>query len=190
MTDQVGRIVQGRWVSSRQWLDFQNTITAPDPIDKLQACKLRVARMDLIRGAEAHRRQIIYGFWSMIVGTAPPFLTQEAEPDAGLTSILTAHACFQGVQRAVGDDDDGSRMIAYVMKPQFQYRFKFLAPIVFSEKIPVPRDLVFVAFAHLDKPEATSDTIGILTHWQLIEADERNLMLPMDYDTRYTKQLW
>ena len=31
---------------------------------------------------------------------------------------------------------------------------------------------------------------GVLTHWDFVEADERDAMLPEGYDTRFRKQLW
>jgi len=143
-----------------------------------------------MKGAEAHRRQMAYAFWSVLNGTAPPVPHQGSSAGERLLKLEDAHACFKGVNRPVADDDHGSRMVAYVLKPEFFYKYEFLSPIVFTTREPVPIDLVFVAYVHLDKPGVCSDAIGTLTHWQFVDADPRDGFLPVDFDSRYTTRLW
>lgn len=189
MADHNPNIFQGRWVASPEWLNFPDTIRARSPFDKTKSCQMQLGRRDLIRAAEAHRRQIAYALWSTLLGKAPPVPHHLVDANSGLTRLEDAHACFMGVKRPVSDDDSGDRMVAYVLKPTFQFVFEFLPPIVFARKMPVPPDLVFVAFAHLDKIEDRGSTMGVLTHWQLIDADSTG-MLPVGHSARYNMRLW
>jgi hypothetical protein len=131
--------------------------------------------------------------WSIILGLEPPVpgCAHRNRKIAGpLTKLADAHALFKGIERPLADDDDGSEVLAYVLKPKFMYENN---PDMVSValKVAVPQDVVFVAYARLSKAsEGPSGTKGTVTHWHFVEADPATPMLPVEYSTRYRTQLW
>jgi hypothetical protein len=129
----------------------------------------------------------------MLAGVAPPIPglhLSVVDPDDGLTRLTDAHACFSGIRRPAAEDRSGERMLAYVLKPTNQFVYERRPPATFYSKLPVPDDLVLVAYARLDEPCAEAEIKGVVTHWQLVEADPRDSMLPEGFDSRYEKRLW
>jgi hypothetical protein len=62
--------------------------------------------------------------WSIILGAEPPVLGcahRNRKMKGELTKLADAHALFQGIKRPLADDDDGSQVLAYVLKPKFMY---------------------------------------------------------------------
>lgn len=183
-------ILAGEWVSSERWVDFPQLIKARSPHDVDRLCELRVARGDMFKAADSRRRQPAYQFWSVLEGKPPPVPTDVADASEGLISLLDAHACFKGIKRPVAEDDGGDEFVAYVLKPRFFFAYEFRAPIVFSTKEEVPPDLVFMALVRLDQPSDQGTVKGVITHWDFVEADERDEMLPVGYDDRFRELLW
>jgi hypothetical protein len=190
MAGPVWNVVQGQWVGSPKWLTFPQTLFARSPHDPNQLCELRVSRGDLFKGAVGRRRQPAYQLWSVLLGKAPPVPHGVEDAEDGLSTLLDAHACFRGIRRPAAEDDDGSQFVAYALKPTAFFSYEFLAPLVFSSKHPVPPDLVFLAFARLDEPSDGATIKGVLTHWDFVDADERDPMMPADYDSRFHELLW
>lgn len=187
------RVIRGDWVASPDWLAFPQTVRARSPFDRSKVVELRVARGDLLKAAGLRRRQPAYEFWSMILGTVPPVPGADRfapEGATGLIALQDAHACFRGVRRPCAEDDDGDQMVAYVLKPTAFFMYEARPPIMFLRREPVPKDLVFVAYAKLDAPCEQAPNIGVLTHWQFVEADETDANLPEDFNGRYTERLW
>jgi hypothetical protein len=65
----------------------------------------------------------------------------------------------------------------------------------------VPRDLVHIAYVKCDFPDgrrhvgrshspAALGSIGVVTHWQFVEADPASPDLPADYGERYRQRVW
>lgn len=183
------KLIEGDWVEAPGWLDFPKTVSAPSPQDRSELFDLRISRSDLLKAADARRRQPAYQLWSVILGRVPPV---PGAPDdiKGLTDLTHAHACFAGLKRGCGADDDGDGFLAYVLKPACFYSFRPRPPLVFTEKKELAPDLVFMAYARLDHPPGTKGTCGVLTHWEFVKADETDCMLPDEYKSRYREQLW
>lgn len=183
-------VVAGSWVQAPELLRLPQTILSPTPEDKGKACKLRVAKEDVIKAAENRRRQVAYQFWSVLAGKAPPVPVQyEGDKDSGLTTLMDAKACFKGLKRPNGDDDHSAECVAYVLKPAYFYEYEFRPPLVLSVKQAVNLDVVFVAYAKLDVPSAGAIR-GVLTHWEFVFAAEDNLLLPENWQNRYQERLW
>ncbi len=189
MTNPPFTVVKGDWVATSSWLDFPPTLRARDPHNRDRLCDLRVSRNDVLRAADSRRRQPAYEFWSVLNGQAPPVPTQNADV-TGLSMLLDAHACFVGLRRPCADDDHGSGRVAYILKPKAFFVYENRPPVVLTTRETVPPDLVFVAYARLDEPPSAEGVKGVLTHWEFVEADERDPMLPADFDKRYNLRLW
>lgn len=120
------RVIRGSAASSRAWLDFPATIVARSPFDKGQTCRLRLSREDATKAALAHRLQPIWEFWSIVIGEPPPVPNVKVwgvnvPAEEGLTTLVEAHACFRGINRALAEDDNGDDVVAFVLKPRFFY---------------------------------------------------------------------
>jgi hypothetical protein len=178
----------------RSWLDFPAMVTAPSPEDRSVPCDYMLGSADAVTMARIGRRQLTFEMWSVVVGVEPPVpgCTHRNKIIPGkLTKLAEAHALFQGIERPLADDDDGSEVLAYVLKPQYMYENN---PDMVSValKVAVPQDLVFVVYARLNNAggEGHSGTRGLVTHWHFVEAEPATPMLPVDYSTRYRTQLW
>lgn len=183
-------VVQGDWISSAKWLDFPRLVHARSPQDPERLSEFRIARGDVFKAADSRRRQPAYALWSVVLGKAPPVPHGVENADHGLSTLLDAHACFQGIRRAAGEDDDGDQFVVYVLKPSFFFAYEFLSPVVLTTKEAVPPDLVFLVFVRLDHPSEPGTIQGVITHWDFVEVDERNESLPEGYDERFRKLLW
>jgi hypothetical protein len=192
-------IVQGGATVASPWLDFPATIGAPSPFDKTCLCSFRIGREDTLKAARAGRRQPAFQLWSVVIGKAPPVPNvtwhKNFPSDAGLTRLGEAHACFKGLQRPLAEDDDGSSVLAYILKPRFYYAFDSGydgAMVCVARKLVAADDLVFAAYIRLDEPcgGAGISPKGVLTHWGFVEADANDPELPVNYRSRYEKRLW
>lgn len=178
----------------KSWLDFPATVQAPSPEDRAVFCDFRLGSADAVTTARTGRRQPTFEMWSIILGVEPPVIgcsRRNKKIQGKLTKLSDAHALFQGIERPLADDDDGSQVLAYVLKPQYMYENN---PDMVSValKVAVPQDVVFVVYARLNKAngEGHGVTRGTVTHWHFVEADPAARMLPVDYFTRYRTQLW
>jgi hypothetical protein len=176
------------------WLRFPRSVHVPSPFDRLTLCSLGVSLNDTLKAARAGRRQPAFDLWSMVLGNPPPVPGVNHRNDlipGPLTSIAEAHACFHGIERPLAEDDDGSDMVAYVLRPRFFYEYD---PNMVSValKVPVPRDVVFVVYARLcdAKSIAASGHTGVITHWGFVEADSADPKLPVNHKSRYRARLW
>lgn len=186
-------VIQGAWRSSPDWLNLPQSIPGRSPFDSGKLVEFRVCRSDVIKAAEQRRRQPAFEFWSILAGQLPPIPSAERMVEYGdqdFFRLIDAHACFQGIKRPCGADDDGSRTVAFILKPSSFFVFDGRPPVSWMHKKAVPHDLVFVAYARLDEPCDTASHVGVLTHWQFVEADENDPNLPEDFGNRFVKRLW
>jgi hypothetical protein len=177
-----------------EWLSFPRAVYAPSPFDRISLCGLKIAAKDVRRAARAGRRQIVFDLWSMVIGKTPPVPGVHArnDPQPGeLTSIAQAHACFRGIERPLAEDNNGSDVLAYILRPRIFYEYD---PNMVSValKQPVPRDVVFVVYARLfDQTKVEKfGLIGVITHWGFVEVDSADPKLPVNYGSRYSVRLW
>jgi hypothetical protein len=177
-----------------EWLRFPSSVRAPSPFDRITLCTLAISSNDTRKAALAGRRQPTFDLWSIILGNPPPVPGVGARNDlisGALTSIAEAHACYRGIERPLAEDDDGSNVVAYVLRPRFFYEYD---PNMVSValKVPVPRGVVFVAYARLADPKGVvaSGEAGVITHWGFVEADSADPKLPVNHSSRYRDRLW
>jgi hypothetical protein len=175
------------------WLQFPPTVHARSPFDQDSLCRLKLSTNDVRKAARAGRRQPAFELWSGVIGSPPPVpgVERRNNPDPNdLSSLIQAHACFRGIERPLAEDDDGANVVAYVLRPRFFYEYD-PHMVSLALRVPVPRDLVFVTYARLFELEGKADElVGVVTHWGFVEADPRNLRLPINSSTRYRERLW
>lgn len=175
------------------WLQIPTSVHARSPFDPNSLCKLELSTNDARRAARVGRRQPVFELWSGVIGRPPPVpgVEQRNNPEPNdLISLIQAHACFRGIERPLAEDDDGTNVVAYVLRPRFFYEYD-PNMVSLALRVPVPRDLVFVTYARLLKlTSEPGEPLGVVTHWGFVEADPKNLRLPINSATRYREQLW
>jgi hypothetical protein len=167
------------------------------PFDPNRHCQFRVAKDDAIRAGGVYRRNSIFQIWSIVFGQPPPVpnvnvWARNAPADVGLVSLVQAHACFRGINRALAEDDSGDNVVAYILKPKLFYEYEANLVCV-AVKNEVPQDVVYAAYVRLDLPfaENGSPVKGVFTHGGFVEADPATeYHLPIDFNSRYKERLW
>jgi hypothetical protein len=175
------------------WLQFPTSVPARSPFNRDSLCRLKLSTNDVRKAARAGRRQPVFELWSGVIGSPPPVpgVDRRNNPDADdLTSLIQAHACFRGIERPLAEDDDGTDVIAYVLRPRFFYEYD-PNMVSLALRVPVPRDLVFITYARLlELSDNADEPVGVVTHWGFVEADPKNLRMPINSSTRYRERLW
>ena len=193
-SSQTREVIVDRPSTPGDWLKFPNIAHAPSPFDRQTLCRLKISHADTRKAARAGRRQPAFDLWSMVLGYDPPVPGVGARNDlipGELTSIAEAHACFRGIERPLAEDNDGSDVVVYILRPRFFYEYD---PNMVSValKVPVPRGIIFATYVRLidsDKIARTSPA-GTITHWGFVESDRADPRLPINYETRYRTRLW
>jgi|UniRef100_Q11IP8 hypothetical protein len=195
------KLIEGGGKKSSEWLSPPSTVLGKSPFDNAAIMAYRVAPGDLRKHIATGRHQPILDLWWHVYGETPPvpgaerYSSMFADTEQGLHS---AHACFRGIMRPVAEDDRGLDYAAFVTKPKVGFRYRPSMSCVI-EPYDIPEDLLFLIYAHLDFPEGRAYqsktgnrpvTNGVVTHWQLVECDPAEPLLPMDYEARFRRRYW
>jgi hypothetical protein len=194
MAKPILRVIAGDAKSCPAWLDFPATVVGRSPFDRSETCRFRLSREDVTKAALARRLQPIWEFWSIVVGQPPPVPNvkvwgENVPAEEGLTTLVEAHACFRGIRRALAEDDNGTDVIAYVLRPHFFYEHS-VNLVCAASKRATPHGLVYVVHARLDVPAASGPVIGVVTHGGFVETELEDGTIPKDHSSRYNKRLW
>ncbi len=186
-------VIEGGAIPDPAWLAVRQTVLGRAHFDRTLPVFFRLALHDVKKGLAARRRQPIFDLWSVVIGEPPPVNNVEYSGKPTLISLSQAHACFQGIRRPIGEDDDGDNVVAYILRPREHYVYRADMVTVAHLK-PVPGDLAFVCYVRLDLPEQHDGvgTKGVITHWQFVDGEigPGGDVLPVGYDQRYKKRLW
>ena len=195
-------VVEGGAQRPLPWQDFPQTVVGRSPFNRYEVAYYRLSKSAIAKMDVAKRRQPILDAWTCVLGEIPPVnnssILQKHRASSLLLSVADAHACFRGVKRAVGNDDRGFDVVAFVSRPSWGacYTPSISCPVSW---FCVPDDLVFVTYVRLDHPAQgrygtpAADGIavqGVISHWQFVEADAAERDLPAGYKERYRKRLW
>lgn len=176
------------------WLALPSTVAGPSPADKSKMQDFRLATGDVVKMANASRRQLVFELWSAVLGLPPPVpggWHRNKTVIGPLSGLKDAHALFRGIERALAEDDDGSDVLAYVIKPEWMYEYDASSMVSVALKVGVPQDVVFVVYVRIDNPDvAPAEMTGVVTHWGFVEADKNDLTLPAEYNSRYRTRMW
>jgi hypothetical protein len=195
-------VVEGGAQRPPSWQDFPQTVVGRSPFNRYEVAYYRLSKSAIAKMDVAKRRQPILDAWTCVLGKIPPVnnsaILQKHPASGRLLSVADAHACFRGVKRAVGNDDRGFDVIAFVSRPPWgaSYTPSMSCPVSWFS---VPDDLVFVTYVRLDHPALgrygtpTANGVavrGVISHWQFVEADAAEHDLPAGYKERYRRHLW
>jgi hypothetical protein len=192
-------VITGGGRKPSAWIDIPQTVIGKSPHTKDHPASFRIATEGVRKALDLGHRQPLLDLWSLVFGRIPPVNGAEmrwGEHKSLLKSFDSAYACFRGIRRPVGDDDKGFDMYAYVTLPALTFRYTpSMACVV--EPVELPSDIVCVIYVKMDYPlgrrhlpgASAPVSRGVVTHWELVEADESGL-LPMESETRYRTRMW
>ena len=187
--------IYGRVIERAPWLQFPSVVSSKSPDNKTEITEWRIDPTAVHEDFRINIRQTVLDLWSRVLGRCPPMpgaaLQLQTSPFATLTSLRDAHACFLGVNRPLGEDDNGDNVLAFITKPRFCFEIRPTMAGV-AKILSLPTDVVFVVYVKLDVlyNEAKANLCGVVTHWSTIEADSVDYMLPRDYGVRFERRLW
>jgi hypothetical protein len=194
-------VIQGDGQPRPRLLRLPRQVIGPSPFRSDLLVGYRIAETEVRTALENQRRQPVLDLWSMVIGKLPP--VQNASKFSGIIndlsdqSLMHAHAAFRGLQRAIGDDTRGWDHVAFITKPRLHLRY-VPSMVCVIEPDEVPDDVVLATYVKLDFPEGRPNDRqnldvpmgGIVTHWELIETDSADSLLPVHYHERYRRRLW
>lgn len=195
------QIIQGGGQTPSPWLDIPSVVIGRSTQNKNLNVVYRIAQSDVKKALNLNRRQPIFDLWSAVLGEIPPVPNAKSKwaninATKGLTSLLSATSCFRGLKRPVGDDDHGFDTFAFITKPTCMFRYEPSMGCTIRP-VDVPSDLVHVTYVRMDYPEGRATAqkvpdrvIGIVTHWEFVEADPLNPELPLGFAERYRQRMW
>jgi hypothetical protein len=180
--------------SKSHWLSFP-IVKAPSPFDRDKFINLRISTEFVEKNAFIKRRTPVFAVWTHVVGQPPPINNIAREfnrvPPPALSTLADAHACFMGVNRPYHDDDTGSEVAVYILKPT--HTLKYDPDMVCAAKAceaPIKSVLtVQVRFDQACKDEV-NDIHGMVTRLEFVPPDVGNASLPKGFSGRYSKRLW
>jgi hypothetical protein len=191
-------VIEGGGQRLPSWREVPSVVLGRSPFDRTKITSFRIATHDIQKALDNYRRQPLLDLWACVVGELPNFAGVEryAQQFADNRSSLSqSHACFQGLKRPIGDDDHGFDVIAFVTKPAMTFTYAPDFGCMIKPKA-VPKDLIHVAYVQLDRVRAQSQSrseladTGTVIHWEFVEADATETLLPIDFQTRYRRRRW
>jgi hypothetical protein len=194
-------VIEGGAQPKPRLLRLPRTVVGPSPFNADDLIAYRIAEQDVRVALENRRRQPVLDLWSMVIGKLPPIPSiskwKELAEELAQNSFFNAHAAFRGMRRPIGDDDYGFDHVAFISKPRVRLRY---VPdmVCVAEPEEIPDDVVLATYVKLDFPEGRRNgrprtdvpISGLITHWELVESDSADSLLPVHSEERYRQRLW
>ncbi len=194
------QVIEGGGRKPSAWIEIPQTVLALSPLNNSNPSTFRIAQGGILRALEHGHKQPLLDLWAMVLGQVPPVnnaLIKWGTPEVRnrLKSLSSTHASFRGIKRPMGDDDKGFDVYALVTKPEMTFKYVPSMSCVI-EPVEIPSDIVCVTYVRMDYPQGRNLSgkqpvlsRGVITHWELVEADETGL-LPIGYHDRYRTRIW
>ena len=177
-------------IRNTAYLRFPKSSAAPAPHDKSKSCSWRIDATSVHNDFRLNMWSTCLDLWARVLGERPPIWGNVEDPKCELKGIAFANACFLGVNRPIGEDNQGNDVLAYIVKPEWYYIHEPSMTGVVKLRT-VPLDLVFVVYVKLDAPyNDGGGNEGVVTHWSTVESDKLNPYLPRDHSKRFSHRLW
>ena len=176
------------------WLEFP-IVSAPDPLGRKEPVYFEISEEYVATNARLRRRTPIFQLWAHVVGRLPPINNAHVIlADPAVPTICTLHdsvACFQGVNRPLDTDDDGTLMRAYILNPKVSIEYEpGLACVARSVQIPAGIVAMVLVKPILSLQKLEKSVTGQVTRIEFVLRDEREPTLPKGARNRFSQQLW
>lgn len=120
-------VIEGGGNTTATLFDLPTVVLARSPNSRKDLVAYRLATGEARRALDNNRRQPVYDLWSGVLGVPPPQAGASSKlPNGGIVQLHglgTAHACFRGIKRPVGDDEHGFDYLAYVHRAPFRFEY-------------------------------------------------------------------
>lgn len=99
--------------------------------------------------------------------------------------IRRAHLIYKGLKRPCKTHGQDSEFYIYVTKPRFRYEFQG-GMVCVAKRVEAPANFLFVAIVSFAKDKE----LGEILNWEWVEECEDNPGYPIEFETRYDKEVW
>lgn len=171
-------------------------VYAPHPHTEGEYVALAISESTVQKLAAAQRRTTLFEAWGHLVGEMPPVnnathYLRHKHPGCELTTLADASACFQGVKRPYGTEDNGSDVYVFVINSQYTVRWSPDMACV-ADVTPVPDDTVMTVQVRASTAlqPSVAGVWGTITKWEFVRACPEQPALPFDHADRYANLLW
>jgi len=176
------------------WIDLPDVL-CPSPWDRTKFEMVHVSDEAIHRYYRARRPEPIYAAWAHLVGGLPPInnvgSVAVGEPKVTLCTLKDAHACFQGVERPCGIEEDGKSVYAFILKVDTTLAYHPSMVCVATARVAPPNTVLAVLVRFNDPLHGESVEVDrTILRWEFVKADKSEPLLPKDYKTRYAKKMW
>lgn len=171
-------------------------VLAPCPEGSGATVNLSVSQSTIEKLVAAKRRTDLFQAWAHLVGIMPPvnnadLVRRTEHPDATITTLADAHACFKGVKRRYDQDDDGRDIHIFIINTPYTVRWQSDMRTV-AGVFPAPDNtLLTVQVRPRDTLQGCQPGIwGGISRWEFVNASRERTDFPEGFDNRYDTLLW
>jgi len=177
--------------------DWQNPppVIAPSPEDKTVMVEYDISTDISGTDKDNYRRTPLFQVWAHLHGEPPPIknvsIIENDKVQPTYQTLSDATACFIGINRPINDQENGSKVITYVLKPEYtvEYEPRMGAPIR-AKKLNADYVLTVQIVLNSSLQLEGKRLSGRVTRLEIVECDTANDRLPKNHANRYGDMLW
>lgn len=160
----------------------------PSPHDNQELARFEVDSDALKSIAEIRNYTQLYAYFYNVLGILPPvphigYHEKDCSFPDHWGGIKHAHALFKGIERPYVNGDLHEQIYAYIVKPKFIYKHHS-SMVCLAKRVEAPKNSVFAIYVRFN------NEIGSILYWEWVFSDEKDELLPQDYETRYSGRVW
>lgn len=178
--------------------DFANPplVSALCPEGSGETVQLMISPSTIKKFIDARRSTEMFQAWAHLVGEMPPINNAELvrrtdHPDATISAVRDAHACFKGVKRRYDQDDDGKEIYVYVIATGHTVRWRAdMRTTAGIYAVPEGTLLTVQAKPRASLQDCPEGIWGAIVKWEFVNADRERTEFPEGFDARYDMLVW
>ncbi|NOX41140.1 MAG: hypothetical protein GXP05_11700, partial [Alphaproteobacteria bacterium] len=117
-------------------------VEAPDFDDPSKIIRLGINASWVNENKVAGRYQRIFDFWPLIRGVPPPVNNigyHEGGDMSGHIGLMGTHAMARGLERPIGDADNGDGIYVLLSKPTYHYEYE-VGMVCLAKRLECPKN--------------------------------------------------
>lgn len=174
------------------WNDFE-IFTAPGR-DKNIRMRFIISKEFIDTHTEINKLTPLFQTTAHLYGRLPNInlisRVEDADPTPTLMTLDDASACYEGIKRPLDDENNGSSVLIYILKPDVTIERSASMTCMARAAIP-PNNSVLTVLVRTNQglQDDCGDIDGCVTRLEWVFSGD-NDFLPKDADTRYDKKYW
>ncbi|MCJ2120640.1 hypothetical protein MKK65_29475 [Methylobacterium sp. J-001] len=172
-------------------------IEAPCPEDRERVLRFGFSADITGHGRANWRQTPLFMAWAHLVGRVPPINNASYATRGGLeptySTLKAAKACFRGLKRPHNNEDDGSSVLVYVLKPAATLQYDSSSAMVCPMSVLLmPSAAVLTVQVRLaaSLQEPVNGIDGIVTRIEPVAGEKPEHALPVGHADRYAHRCW